>query len=276
MAKGTAYDKLTKEDELSIMEWNINMQPMTFHEFNKHVNESTKKEMAEKGLYLKTDLDKKHDKRLLPGAEVKEVGILFVDKKYGYYNFYSIEDTKDIKRRTKKVEVIEEEETIIDKNSYENLEAPEQTEDVHVTDENICKALYIVNKEAKKMRDLKNNEYKENYNYRDESLPEYSRQIVDRYKTEEIRLYDLKNYVIRKAIQDNILTLVGYHTQTKYGYKKYLLLYKSEYGYTFHMPIIIKPDCELLGDIPVIPGDKNDNGMSYYESIKLLRKYLKK
>ena len=70
------------------------------------------------------------------------------------------------------------------------------------TPENICEALYTVNKSAKKSRDTA----QENYH-----IGEHG--IVARAKTRKNKIYRLKDAVMKKLIADNILELKGYNTQ---------------------------------------------------------------
>lgn len=197
-------------------------------------------------------------------------------------------------------------------NTVEKRKVSRITNDLAETPANLCEALYIINKSAKKSRDTSQRSY--NYNEHSQSRTA---------KTRKNKLYDLKNKVMQKLIADGIIELVGYHIQKNvfkektwystcdtceyymdsdededenefcdaYNYcnkrnrwskiiekenVNYLLLYKYE-SFSFHIPGNTKPlNTEYLGDIQELISQevKIKCVIKYSDAINLLQKYI--
>lgn len=132
----------------------------------------------ELNLYTKTNLKENYNRKPIKDAE-EIICKVYTGGVWRKFSFYKMEDTVEIKKRERK--------NII------RLE---------ITDDNIFKSLYVINKSAKKSRDNKNKNY---------YLKRYG--IVSRCKVRENNLYELKNSVIEKAILENKLKLEGFHIQ---------------------------------------------------------------
>ena len=141
--------------------------------------------------------------------------------------------------------------------------------DIEPNPDNVCEALYIINKSAKKSRDTKNNNYRVDF------------RVLNVAKTRQEKLYNLKNKVMDKLIKEGILKLMGYHIQNGYN-TTYLKLYKYESDtntYTFHT-ISSKAEVEglenlgIIGEISAeVSGEKK---IKFNEAILLLENFLKK
>ncbi|MFJ8528461.1 YkyB family protein [Bacillus sp. NPDC094106] len=134
-----------------------------------------------------------------------------------------------------------------------------------VTNENLCEALYIMNKSAKKSRDTKKR------NYHNDTHGQ-----VSRAKKRELELYEIKDEVIHKMNREYILRLEGYHIQEQEWSNEptYLLLYTYKH-YSFHVPTKQKPSCTYLGKIGVISAESNKKvTMKFGEADALLRLYI--
>lgn len=96
-------------------------------------------------------------------------------------------------------------------------------------------------------------------------------------KTRQNKLYDLKDKVITKLLEDNRINIVGYHTQDLYdGSNNYLMLLELE-GFTFHLPVYKNQvkHLKLLGEIGIITAEKTkDVGVNFHEAEKLLNYYI--
>ncbi len=158
--------------------------------------------------------------------------------------------------------------------------------DLDCSSSNLCESLYIINKSAKKSRDTKEKNYR-NQNYG----------VVARSKLRQIELYNLKDKVIKKMIDDSILVPVGYHEQvfeTTRSYRQedddtgevsyesytetqtnYIILYQSK-EFSFHLPVCNKPtDIPFLGVIPKITSEKTrDTTIKFNDAVNLLNKYV--
>lgn len=193
--------------------------------------------------------NKSNELNLYTKAHLKELGLkpnkdatfkickVCTNGSWKKFQFYKIENTKEIKKR----EII--------------------TKDLEMNFNNICKSLYVINKSAKKSRDTKNtNYYLKNY------------KTIASAKTRQNKLYNLKNLVMEKMIDEKILTLKGYHTQ--FDNK---LLYYTCNNYGFHM--LSENDnvshLKFLGDIESpIKAESKENRIKFNGAVKLLEKYI--
>lgn len=196
----------------------------------------------ELNLYTKTNLKENYNRKPIKDAE-EIICKVYTGGRWKDFSFYRIEDTVEIKRREKK-ELIE----------------------LEITNDNIFKSLYVINKSAKKSRDSKNHHY---------YLRNYG--IVSRCKERQNELYDLKDAVIQKAIADNILKLEGFHIQHIYGNCNYLCLYKGG-EYTFHVPVDEKPTGKCLGELDKIISSevKINTKIKFKQAVDLLERYIDK
>lgn len=134
-----------------------------------------------------------------------------------------------------------------------------------ITLKNISEALYLINKSAKKSRDTKI----ENYYYR-------RHKVVSAAKTRQNKLYNLKDQVIKKLLNEQFAVVLGYHIQTKYVPKIHLKLIKIG-EFSFHQLATLEEvkELEFLGDIDTISSDKTiDVSINFFESINLLNRYV--
>src|SRR5690625_3924790 len=106
---------------------------------------------------------------------------------------------------------------------------------------------------------------KENYSRRNIN-------VVNASKTRRLKLYALKDEVIKKLLHENRITLEGYHKQMGINLLAYRLANR-----TFHIPT--NKSCKSLQCLGVI----NDlisverqqiKGMNFGQAVKLLEKYL--
>ncbi|MBP1968003.1 hypothetical protein J2Z83_000095 [Virgibacillus natechei] len=192
------------------------------------------------GYYTKTAL--KRDMKLKPVDESKHDATLWAvgGGKWKDFVLYHIDNTIEIKQR--KVKLLD------------------------VTDKNIAEALYTINKSAKLSRDTKQSSY-HNKNF----------QVVGASKTRQNKLYDLKDEVIKKLLNEDRMNIEGYHEQESYnGDTNYLMMLKLE-GFTFHIPTSEKETAGLksLGEIGVISAEKTrSTTINFYESEKLLNHFV--
>lgn len=129
------------------------------------------------------------------------------------------------------------------------------------TNENIAEALYIINKSAKVSRDTKSDMYMCG-NHR----------ICHAAKTRSNNLYELKDMVIHKLINENRINLIGYH-KSGLGY---LALYELS-GFTFHIPCSKRDtDAEFLGNFDgIVSAEKTrKTSINYNQAISLLKSYV--
>lgn len=195
----------------------------------------------ELNLYIKSHLK---ELKLKPKKDaISEMHKVYTGGKWKTFEFYKIEDTEPIK--TKSQMIIRE---------------------LDITPENLCNSLYIINKSAKKSRDTKqSNYYKRNFG------------IVSRAKGRQNDLYNLKNIVINKMIENNLLTLKGYHVQNLEE-ENYLLLYSYGDKYSFH--VLTEKDevkgVNYLGDInsKISSEIKIKTNIKFNEAVKLLDAYI--
>jgi len=125
----------------------------------------------------------------------------------------------------------------------------------------IADALYIINKSAKVSRDTKKENYsKGNFNN------------VNGAKTRQLKLYALKDQVIKKLSQENRLILEGYHKQEDVK----LLFYRIA-NRTFHIPTNTScDDLQFLGSINGLINAEREQitDMNFNQAKKLLEKYV--
>lgn len=195
-------------------------------------NERKEKE----NLYLKSTLK---EMSLKPTKESKaEIRKVYTGGRWRDFDFYKLEDTEPIKKR--KTPIIRE---------------------LELTNDNICKSLYVINKSAKRSRDTKSENYfKGNYG------------IVNKSKTRQTGLYNLKEQVMKKMINENILKLQGFHRQFNQN-----LLYYSCNGYGFHtMGENNIKGAMYLGEITnVINAESSEKDIKFGEAVNLLERFLK-
>jgi len=172
------------------------------------------------------------------------------------------------------------------------------------TSENLCQALYVINKSAKKSRDTAQNLYYDGRHGNTKTA-----------KKRKNKIYALKDKVLKKMMDEGVVELVGYNTQTlartvkvwhslcdqceyrrnydsecdfcdeKYvkwyeekeeKKESYLLLYKYQ-SYSFHVPSDKKPDdVEFLCEIDdLISKDvKFKCFIGFSDAMKLLTAYI--
>lgn len=200
----------------------------------KEFNENNPKEER---LYTETQL-RRDLKMKLKEDEEGELIQIYTGGRWRWFEFFKLDQAIPLRTR-KKVKI----------------------KDIELTNENLCEALYIINKSAKISRDTK----KINYEMRNYG-------VVSGAKTREVKLYDLKNKVMDKLIKNNVLKIKGYHKQGE----TYLKLYG--YGnYTFHN-ISCKADIEglkNLGNIDLISSEyKIKPNMKFTEATNLLNRYI--
>lgn len=206
-----------------------------------------------KGWY-EVDEQNKQGLNLYCKAQLKKMGLkpkkdaipethkVFFNFTWKEYEFYKLEDTVEIRKRSK----------IIIRD---------------ITPENLCESLYVINKSAKKSRDSKKHNYF-NKNY----------SIVKKCKTRQNELYTLKNETIEKMINDGILALKGYHIQ-HINEPTYLLYYVYK-DYGFHVleekELIDLDEIKYLGDIETIISAESTRktDIKYTEAVELLKKYV--
>lgn len=135
------------------------------------------------------------------------------------------------------------------------------------TDENIARALYIINKSAKVSRDTKSRRYRSG-DYR----------VCNAAKTRMLSHYCLKDAVIKKLIAENRMEFVGINKQElPDGNVQYLELYKIG-RFSFHLPCEdtsrYKADFILENIHDLISADKSrDIKMTYRDAVYLLETY---
>lgn len=199
-----------------------------------------KEQGEELNLFTKAYLKEKYNRKPLKDAKSYECKV-YTGGRWKAFDFYKMEDTVEIKSRIKK-EIIE----------------------LEINDENIFKALYVINKSAKKSRDSKTKNYfLENYG------------IVSRCKSRQLELYELKDMVIKKAISDKKLSFEGFHIQKINEENNYLKLYKGG-NFQFHILTNVKPNGDFLGEIngAISSEAKVNTKITYTQSIDLLYRYL--
>ncbi|KYC65904.1 YkyB family protein [Heyndrickxia coagulans] len=96
--------------------------------------------------------------------------------------------------------------------------------------------------------------------------------MVNRAKTRQLKLYALKDAVLRKLLDEKKTEMIGYHTQNR----KDLQLIQLE-DYTFHLPAEQgRTKCvKHLGEIAIIPAAATRKvTLKYNEAVKLLETFL--
>lgn len=157
----------------------------------------------------------------------------------------------------------EERETYV---GWDHIPPELKTKKALLTDVNLAKSLYLINKSAKKSRDTKKLNY-QHHNYG----------VVSRSKTRQNKLYALKNQAIQKLVQENKAKIIGYHIQKlRYSGEKVYLLLLEFAGYTFHLPIN-KTDAKnynFIGEIDLISADSAKNDIKFNQAIDLIKCYI--
>lgn len=201
-----------------------------------------KNRAEELDLYTKAYLKEKYNRKPITDAK-GEWHRVYTDGRWKDFYFYNMKDTVEIKKRTKR-EVVK----------------------LEISEENICKALYIINKSAKKSRDTKVNAYNNR---------EFG--VVSSAKSRQNKLYTKKDMAIRKAIERKYIILEGYHTQTSTKIAK-LLMYRSlNTGLMFHIPIEEVPTgIKYLGNIEgkISAEATLKTNITYTQAVELIDRFL--
>lgn len=193
-------------------------------------------------------------KRLINAGKIRVLATV-TDSRGGFSIQYHVCSIPDI-IKVSKHEVLKPKRTIQTK--VNNLPA---------TDENIARALYIINKSAKVSRDTKNRRY---------VIRDY--RICNAAKTRMLSHYYLKDAVIKQLLEENRMEFVGINKQElPDGNVRYLELYKIG-RFSFHLPCEDTPQYKenfILGDIhDLISADKSrDIKMTYKDAVHLLETY---
>lgn len=193
-----------------------------------------------KGLYTNASLKRKGLKaKANKGTWYK----VYTNGKWKEFKFYTIEEAEPIKVRKKPI-----------------------IRDLEINSDNLCESLYVINKSAKKSRDSKQeNYYGKNYG------------IVNRCKDRQEKIYELKNDVLLKMIDERIVSLNGYHVQL-YNGKRNILLFYTYKEFSFHIidNFVDEKAMNFLGLIESLISSKmtRKTEIKYNEAIKLLEKYL--
>ncbi|HET7615888.1 MAG TPA: YkyB family protein [Bacillales bacterium] len=189
------------------------------------------------GYFTKTRLRK--EMKLKPKDENKPDAFVKANTPRGWkeFNLYSIGSCREIHKR--------------------------KVEDSPLTDENIAQSLYLLNKSAKKSRDTK----QENY-----YIGKHS--IVQRSKSRQTKLYDLKSQVIKKLVSKKKASIIGYHTQ-EIEHEVFYLLMVEFAGYNFHLPLSKEKtkNLDYMGCIEKIPATAKKVEIKFNEAVKLLKRY---
>lgn len=196
---------------------------------------------------------------------VEKVENLYKDEYDQLWFDGNIEEVEDIENDVKKI--IFYDQTV----RYVYIKEYEQEREFELTTENVFKSLYLLNKNAKKLRDNKNKSYKlENY------------KLVDKYKIEESGLYYIKEKVMNKLIQENKLKLKGWHSIVREHFKNDMIpaFYYTCKNWGFHT--LEKPEgiplyeIEALGIIEnnISSEIKFNIDIKFNEAMELLQKYL--
>ena len=158
------------------------------------------------------------------------------------YEFFTLDNTIEKRRRT--------------------------TRELPCTPINLCEALYLLNKSAKKSRDTAQSSYHHS-----------KHGLAKSAKTRKTNLYTLKDAAVKKMVDDGILELKGYHEQTHSigsGTEiSYLLLYQYE-DFEFHIPHSARPkDLELLGNITQLISKEatRECSIKFNDGVALLKRY---
>ena len=191
----------------------------------------------ENPIYCKAQLSRMG---LKPKADAKPTAHkVCYDGRWKAYDFYTLDSVTE-KRKVKRV-----------------------ITDLEVTPENLCAALYIINKSAKLSRDTAQSKY---------CIGDHGQ--AKRAKTRKIELYRLKDKTIRKFIDAGILELAGYNQQITTR-TSYLLLYRYK-TYSFHVPCDVKPEgvafCGEINDL-ISSQVTRDKLIKYSDAVRLLEKY---
>lgn len=141
----------------------------------------------------------------------------------------------------------------------------EKINQVELTEEVIAKALYSVNKEAKRQRDIKNNAIDDAYGggYHYSSV----HSVLHTAKSRMNNLYDLKDSAISIAIKKYELTPIGYH---EFGDGKRDMYELG--GYQFHINENKSENC--LGEITEEIGAERKRGIPPKKAIQILKKFI--
>lgn len=139
-----------------------------------------------------------------------------------------------------------------------------------MSDEEIFKALYVLNKSAKKSRDTQKKASAEN-----------RVAVFKRAKQRKDFIYTVKHLAMEKLIEDEKLKFMGIHKQDVNGSSFYLVYYKSTMGFSYHRPATKKEikEFESSEKIPmtVVPANQiYAHDIGYEKALKILLEYIGK
>lgn len=194
-------------------------------------------EEFEEKIYPKTALKKM---KLKPSKlAIPQYHKVRVQNTWKEFEFFTLEQTVEIKEKK-----------------------PINIREYDMTVDNICEALYIINKSAKRSRDTKARNYNEgNHGH------------VKKAKIRQQELYELKENVINKLLKEKRISLEGFHKQ----FNNTLLYYKyKDYGFHIIDNDMDTSNIKLLGSIDdIITSEKRKHDMKFCEANNLLISYLK-
>lgn len=147
--------------------------------------------------------------------------------------------------------------------------------EIEETDQNIAEALYIINKSAKASRDSKVKNYENDRH-----------QYVGFSKDRQVRLYSIKENMLKWLEEQGKVTTEGYHIQRKQVWNKYreeddvkvsYLILKRFSGFSFHIPSSYQPkNLMALGEIVEVSAEINiKTSINFYEAEALLLRLCK-
>ncbi|WP_438312824.1 YkyB family protein [Sporosarcina sp. FA9] len=191
------------------------------------------------GYYTKTTLNTEFGLKPLDESENDATLMAMTPAGWKKFNLFHINNTIEIKRR--------------------------KVRELEINNLNIAEALYTINKSAKISRDTKTESY---------SKGEHS--VVKRSKTRQEKLYQLKDSVIRKLLNEDKAKVSGFHKQKSQWNEKYHYLILIEFeGFSFHLPATEVDNLKELGEIQIISAEKTRSvNIKFFESVNLLEKFI--
>lgn len=139
-----------------------------------------------------------------------------------------------------------------------------------LTDENIFKSMYILNKSAKKSRDTQK-----------KANSEGNITLMKRCKTRKDYIYKIKHLAMEKLVEEGRLEFMGIHKQDVNETSFYLAYYKSKDGFSYHRPAT-KEEIKLFKEekivsMTVVPATvKHKQDIKFKEGVEILLKYIDK
>lgn len=139
-----------------------------------------------------------------------------------------------------------------------------------LTDENIFKSMYILNKSAKKSRDTQK-----------KANSEGNLTLMKRCKTRKDYIYKVKHLAMEKLVEEGRLKFVGIHKQDVNKTSFYLAYYKSDDGFSYHRPAT-KEEIKLFKEdkitsMTVVPATiKHKQDIKFKEGMEILLRYIEK